>query len=105
MSEKAQQYESSEPNLSGSQKNLCLFRVKKVSVKPPQSPYTLLRGISIALFNFDVRRSVYILPNVFAVLFALPDAFGEEIFNLTVYGAEIVLSPSGKGIIELFRYS
>ncbi len=56
-------------------------------------------------FNLDIQRCVYLLSNVLTVLFALFNAFGEEIFNLSVDGAEIILSPSGKGVIELFRYS
>lgn len=39
--------------------------------------------------------------NVFSVFLALPHALGQQVFDLAVDGAEIVLRPSGNGVIKL----
>ena len=39
--------------------------------------------------------------NVFPIFLALADTFGEQIFNLPVYGAEIILRPGCNLVIKL----
>ena len=41
--------------------------------------------------------------NVFPIFLALADTFGEQIFNLPVYGAEIILRPGCNLVIKLGR--
>ena len=56
-------------------------------------------------FYVQLGWFVQILGYVFPVLFPLADAFGEQVFDLSVYGAEIVFCPSCYGIVQFFRQS
>ena len=60
-------------------------------------------GRYFALRNVQLRWNVQLGGNVFSVLFALAYTLAKQIFDLTVYRAEIVLSPSGNGVIQLRR--
>ena len=53
------------------------------------------------LFDIQFRRDIYLVGNIFAVLLPLAHALGEQVFNLTVNAAEVILRPGGNGIIEL----
>jgi hypothetical protein len=57
---------------------------------------------SCFLFQIQFWRLVQMLWNIFPVAFSLPDASCEQIFNLSVYGLEIVLCPGGDCLIERF---
>ena len=48
-----------------------------------------------------LRRHVYLVRHVFAVLLSLPYALGEKIFDLPVYAPEIVLCPRSECIVKL----
>ena len=51
------------------------------------------------LWNVKLGRDVDFVGNVLPVLLALAHAFGKQIFDLSVDGTKIVLSPSGNLII------
>ena len=55
-----------------------------------------------AVLSLDVQvgRGVYFVGNVFSVLFHLAHTFGQKVFYLPVDGAEIVLRPSGDGVVQ-----
>lgn len=55
------------------------------------------------LIYIKLRRYVYVLTDILSVLFSLPDALREEVFDLPVYGAEIGLCPGGYGVVQLRR--
>ena len=55
----------------------------------------------LCLFDIQFRRHVDLIRDVFAVLFPLTDALSEEIFDLTIHRAEVILCPGSKGIVEL----
>ena len=55
-----------------------------------------------AVSNIQFGRNVDLVRDVFPVLFPLSDAFCEQIFDLPVYRAEIILRPSGNGDVELW---
>ena len=57
------------------------------------------------LFDVDVQGFVELGGHIFAVLLSLPDALGQEVFDLSVDGTEVVLCPCGDGVIELRRKS
>ena len=58
--------------------------------------------VSAALsLDVQVGRGVYFIGNVFSVLFPLAHTFGQKVFYLSVDGAEIVLRPSGDGVVQL----
>lgn len=59
------------------------------------------RNSSYFLADIQIRRHVKLIGDIFAVLLALPDAFGQEILNLAVYGAEIILCPGCDCVIQL----
>lgn len=48
---------------------------------------------------------VYVLAHIFTVLFALTNAFGQQVFNLSVYRAEIIFRPGGYCVVQLRRKS
>lgn len=52
--------------------------------------------------KIQLRRLVEMLRNVLPILLALPDTFGQEVFDLAVDRAEIVLRPGSDCVIELF---
>ena len=52
--------------------------------------------------DVDIQRFIQMFGYIFAVFLSLPDTFREEIFNLSVDGAKIILGPGGDSIIELF---
>ena len=54
------------------------------------------------LFDVDIQRFIQMFGYILAVFLSLPDTFREEIFNLSVDGAKIILGPGGDSIIELF---
>ena len=54
-------------------------------------------------FQIELWRDVQRIRRVAAVLLSLAHALGEQIFDLPVDGAEIILSPGGDGLIELWR--
>lgn len=54
------------------------------------------------LMDIQIRRHVDFIRDILAVFLALPDAFGQEVFNLAVDGAEIILCPGCDCVIELF---
>ena len=56
-----------------------------------------------SLFNIQFRRFIHSVGNIFSVLFALPDTFCEQIFNLPVYGAKIIFCPGCDLIIQFCR--
>ena len=51
------------------------------------------------LLNINFKRFVQRLGNIFPVLFALFYAFGQKIFDLTVYRTKIILRPGCQGVI------
>ena len=53
------------------------------------------------LLDIQFWWEVDLVGDVFAVLFALAHALGEEIFDLPVHRAEVVLGPGSKGVVEL----
>ena len=53
--------------------------------------------------DVHIKRSINFIGYIFAVLFALFNALGQQIFNLTVDRAEVVLRPCGDIVIQLFR--
>ncbi len=59
----------------------------------------IISGFSGGLPKVYLQRFVNVLTYVFAVFFALPDALREQVFYLTVHGAEVVFSPGSDGII------
>ena len=63
---------------------------------------------SFRILNMDsleikLRRHVDLFADVFAVLFPLTDALGEQIFDLAVDRAEVILRPGSNGGVELGR--
>ena len=50
--------------------------------------------------DIQFRRFVDLLPDVFPVLFPLLHAFRQQIFDLPVDGAEVVLRPGGEGFVQ-----
>lgn len=46
------------------------------------------------------RRDVRLIGDIFLILPALSDTFRQKIFNLSVYGAEIVFRPGGNGVVQ-----
>ena len=53
--------------------------------------------------DVDIQRFIQMFGYIFAVFPALPDTFREEILDLSVDRAEIVLRPGGDIVIQLFR--
>ena len=60
---------------------------------------------TFSLTDIQLRRNIQFIGHVFSVLFALSDAFGEQVFYLSVYRAEIILCPCCDCIIQLGRES
>jgi len=56
-------------------------------------------------FYIQLGWDVELVGDVFSVLFTLSDAFGQEIFDLSVHRSEVILCPCGDRVIELFRQS
>lgn len=54
------------------------------------------------LLDIQFGRDVDFVGNIFAVLFALPDTFGQQIFNLSVHGTKVILRPGSNGMIQFF---
>ena len=50
--------------------------------------------------EIQLRRDIQLVGDIFPVLFALTHALGKQIFDLPVHRAEVILCPSGKGIVE-----
>ena len=55
----------------------------------------------VLLLDIQFGRHVDLVRDVLAVLFALTHTLGEQILDLPVHRAEVILSPCGKGIVEL----
>ena len=53
------------------------------------------------LFDIQFRRHIDLVRDILAVLFALPHALRQQIFDLPVHRAEVIFGPGGKGIVEL----
>ena len=57
--------------------------------------------IHSTVLNIQLGRNIDLIRDVFPILFSLSDAFGEQIFDLTVHRAKIILCPGGNGGVEL----
>ncbi len=55
--------------------------------------------------NIKFGRDIYLIGDIFAILFPLTHALGQQIFDLSVYAAKVVLCPCCDGIIKLGGYS
>ena len=55
----------------------------------------------VLLLDIQFGRHVELVRDVLAVLFALTHTLGEQILDLPVHRAEVILSPCGKGIVEI----
>ena len=55
------------------------------------------------LFNVELGRFIQVLGDVFAVFLALAYAFRQQVFDLPVDGAEIILCPGSDLGIKRFR--
>ncbi len=55
------------------------------------------------LRNIKFGRHIEVVRDIFTVFLALADAFCQQIFNLTVDTAEIVLCPACYGLVQLRR--
>ena len=53
------------------------------------------------LRNIELGRNVDLIGNVFSVFLPLSHTLGEQIFDLTVHRAKIILRPRGNGGVEL----
>lgn len=49
--------------------------------------------------NIQFGRNVDFVGDIFSVLFPLPNALGKEVFDLPIHGTEVVLRPSGDGVV------
>ena len=69
----------------------------------PQGSAAPTKGTVSVFILFDVQLwgDVDLIGDVFAVLFALADTFGEKVFDLTVHRTKIIFGPSGDGGVEL----
>ena len=54
-----------------------------------------------ALLNIQFGGHVDLVGDVLAVLLPLPDTLGQQVLDLSVHAAEVVLSPGRDGVIEL----
>lgn len=54
------------------------------------------------LWNVKLGRDVDLVGNVLPVLLALAHAFRKQIFDLSVYGTEVVFRPCGNCIIQFW---
>ena len=64
----------------------------------------LLSGMgakSVFLQKIQFKGFIQLVGHISAVLFSLFDAFGQQVFDLSVDTAEIILGPCGKGVVEL----
>ena len=52
------------------------------------------------LFDIQFRRHIDLVRDILTVLFALPHALRQQIFDLPVHRAEVIFGPGGKGIVE-----
>ena len=52
------------------------------------------------LLDIQLRREIDLLADIFAVLFSLAHALAEQVFDLPVDGAEVILRPRGERGIE-----
>ena len=59
------------------------------------------RILNTCSLEIELGRNVDLIGDVFAVLFALADTFGEKVFDLTVHRTKIIFGPSGDGGVEL----
>ena len=49
------------------------------------------------------RRYIYLVRNILSVLFPLPHAFCQQVFDLAVDGAKVIFCPRCNGIVKAFR--
>ena len=56
---------------------------------------------AVSSVNIQLRGFVQGFGNILAILLTLADTLGEEIFNLSVDGAEIIFRPGGNLVIKL----
>ena len=54
-------------------------------------------------FDVELGRDVELIGDIFPVFLALPDALSEQVFDLSVHRAEVVLGPGGDGLLVLGR--
>ncbi len=64
-----------------------------------------ITALSVLSVNVEFRRLVDLFTHVFPILFPLSHTFGKEVFNLSVYGPEIILRPCRNLGVELIRQS
>ena len=57
--------------------------------------------LPLILFDIQFRRHIDLVGDILTVLLPLTDALGEEILDLTVHRAEVILCPGSNGIVEL----
>ena len=55
------------------------------------------------LFDIQFRRHIDLVRDILAVLFALPHALRQQIFDLPVHGTEIIFCPLGNFIVKALR--
>ena len=53
------------------------------------------------LLDVQFRRDVNLVGDIFPILLPLADAFGEQILNLPVHRAEVILRPGRDGGVQL----
>ena len=52
--------------------------------------------------DFEIWRLVDFIRDIFSALFVLPDAFGQNVFDLTVDRTEVLLRPRRELVVQLF---
>ena len=60
-------------------------------------------GAAVFSFNIQFYRHVDLVGDILSVFLPLADTLGEQLLDLTVYRAEIVLRPGSDGGIQLGR--
>lgn len=63
---------------------------------------TILIFLVFRVSDYNVKRCVYIIGDVFTAFLALFYALCQKVFYLSVDRAEIVFSPSGKVVVKFF---
>ena len=58
---------------------------------------------SLSTLNVDIQRLIQRLGHVFSILLPLPHAFGQQVLDLPVGRAEIVLRPGRNLVVQLCR--
>lgn len=71
--------------------------LNKVKKSPTGTP------VGLFLFDIQLRGHVDLVGDILAVLLPLPDTLGEQVLDLAVHRAEVILRPGGNGGIQLGR--